>query len=820
MLKRFWHRVSEPSILVPSPHLHDRASRAVIFLSVLIKTCLFFGLFLFPLIFSSATVEPIELPKQYLLILLACIGSSAYVVRALLIKRLSFSRNWLHLAVLGFGAAYLLISLCSMDRYLSFVGSGGQQAWAFSTIFACLILYFIIVNEIRSTKEVYDFMFLFLIASFLSCIYGLLQIFGWYLFPAVFTHVKMFTSVGSMFGLAVHLAISLLIASSISFHGCRNNVCLLGKKTWKGQMARLFLFVHMAAALLFLVLVDFWLSWAILVVGALLIVGAGVLRSKKVGHPVKLVLPAILLILGFVLLFFHTPFRVGLSGEVVPSFGASWELAQHVLQADPVLGSGPGTWVYQYSKYRSANVNLSPFWSVRFDRGNSTLVTLLPTIGILGMLLWLTVVVSVAVRGGLHLLKEKNDDVWYAYVMLAAGWLALVFSSFFYHWNITHQFIFWFFTGLLGGLISSESLVLQVKKGWLERGVLIALVVIFVGGSLLSLWAMGRRVAAERLFAKAVQQSQAGKTIENILPFLSAAQNKNPLDDLYPRIMAQVQILDILQGMSGRPTQDQLTAIGREIAEASANGLVAVAKSPMDVENWETLASMYEAISPFTRNANEEAIKYYAEALKREPQNPGFWDALGRLWIWQADQQRALLTVKDQATVAKAKKMMEEALQHAKENLDQSIKAKPDYLPAHYHLAQVYERQGRVHEAIAELVQVLRTRNNDVGIAFELAILLYRSQQFDQAILLLEQIVKAQPENANARWYLALMYEEKGRIPEAKDQFTLLTKQLPENQPVQQRLQALSQPVKEKPLPEPLKEDIKSRTRPGLKTKK
>ena len=79
---------------------------------------------------------------------------------------------------------------------------------------------------------------------------------------------------------------------------------------------------------------------------------------------------------------------------------------------------------------------------------------------------------------------------------------------------------------------------------------------------------------------------------------------------------------------------------------------------------------------------------------------------------------------------------------------------------------------------------------------------------------LLEQIVKAEPQYVNARWYLALMEQDSGRIDDAIAQMQALAKQLPDNAAVKQRLATLLKTRSSAggALPEPLPETIQNQT--------
>jgi len=245
--------------------------------------------------------------------------------------------------------------------------------------------------------------------------------------------------------------------------------------------------------------------------------------------------------------------------------------------------------------------------------------------------------------------------------------------------------------------------------------------------------------------------------------------------------------------------------------------LVASSTNPGNADNFSNLAVIYQSIASFTRGADEFAIANYSEALKREPNNPVFLGEIGKLYLLRSDAFRTQLNNEDKAVRDAAKADMESNLAMAEEVLKRTRDAKADYLPARYYLGIVYERQNKLKDAIVELANVYRLNQQDIGVAFELSILLYRDNQKDLSLNVMEEVVRRDAGNVNAKWYLAAMYEERNRLDEALALLNDLASRFPDNQAVQQRLQIVqaAKAEGEKPaggLPEPVAEPIRTPT--------
>jgi tetratricopeptide (TPR) repeat protein len=789
--------------------------RLGIFLGRVLDACLHLAMFLVPLYFCSSTLDVLELNKQLLLIVLASVGMMAWFGKGLAEKRFSLARSWLHLVVLIFGFGYLVTTLMSHDRHLSMVGQLGQGSWAFATIGSLVALYFVAVNRVRSLTQVYDLVFTFLLSSVFVALYGLFQMLGWYWSPSDVTHLKTFNSIGSVFSLSLFLTVPLVISASLAVHGCRDKVCLLGTEGAQGIFARSVVWASMLTSLAVLFCVDYWAAWVSLLFGTLVTVGIGFIRTRYVNRSGKLIVPLVLVGISALLLVFKTPLQLSLPAEVAPSQTMTWLIAKGALQSAPVFGTGPGTWIYDYAMYRVPEINLSPFWNVRFDRGTTAFLSMLATIGIFGTLIWLLLVVSGVVKSAAHLKTERNDDTWHAYLMVFSGWATISFIAFVYNYNVAHQFLFWMFLALLGSLVTRQVMVWDARRGVGAFGVVsVAFIVAFVGG-ISSCWLAGQRFFAELAYSKAVMMYRGGSGAEAVVPLLQKAMTLDSGNDIYVRNLSQAELVKVATMVKANPSQAEFSALQEQVAKTVRIALQARDLNPQNVDNWANLALVYQTVASFTAGADEHAIKNYEEASAREPQNPVFMNEIGKLYILRADAYRVQLEQKDVAKQAEARTAIPENLRLAESWLKRSIAAKPDYFPAHYHLGIVREREGKLQDAIVELSNALAADRQNVGIAFELAILHYRNRNLDAAEKLLAAIVQAQPSQVNARWYLAALLDERGKRDQAIAQLAALQQMDPSNAAVAQKLTQLRDQASGKPtppkapaLPEPLKEEV------------
>lgn len=778
-----------------------------------IDACLYLAAFLVPLWFLPATLDVLELNKQTLFVAITMVALIAWLGKSILDKQFSMSRSWIHLVVAVFAAGYLVTSLFSVDRYMSLVGNFGQMQWSFATLAAFAVFYFIVVNTVKDTAKLYHLVLTLLASSCLAAAYGLFQILDIYPLKwlSAVTATKNFNTVGTINSLAVYLTLPLALAASLTVLGCKDDKCVLGRKGKGSFAAKLLVWLTIVVALAYIILTDFWVSWAAVLFSMAVLVGITMARTRSIKHATKIIVPGVLCVVSVALLIWSTPIKVQLPAEVSPSLGHSWNIAKQVLQEKPFFGSGPGTWIYDYSKFRAPSVNSSPFWTIRFERGLSSFMSLLAMVGIVGISLWLLLVLSAVVKSATQLVREKDDDQWQAYLTAFTGWATVVFIAFFYNYNFTHHFVFWFLLALLASLVAKTAFTWDGQKRAILTSVLSVLFIVLSVGAVSILWLAGQRLVADASYSGAVMAFRSGKPVQESIDKLNSAVALNKLNDAYYRNLSQAYLIKVSQELQGNPDQEKVKTVNSLIAASIDTAKKATEIAPYNVDNWSNLAIIYQAIASFTRGADEFAIKNFEEALKREPNNPVFYNEIGKLYILRSDAYRTLLGSKDEKAKSEAEANVRTELDKAAEQLNQAIQAKPDFAAAHYNLAIMYERQGRLKDAIAKMEQVLTVNNKDIGVGFQLGILYYRDGQKDKARDLFEQIVAMEKSYSNARWYLSVIYEEMGRIDDAIAQVEEVRKLNPGNQVVDQRLQALQtlRDSKKKPAPAPLPEPVK-----------
>lgn len=201
----------------------------------------------------------------------------------------------------------------------------------------------------------------------------------------------------------------------------------------------------------------------------------------------------------------------------------------------------------------------------------------------------------------------------------------------------------------------------------------------------------------------------------------------------------------------------------------------------------------------------------WQKAIEFEPNNPYSYTQLGKVYAARADLAASDLQSKDEKVKSEAETKIKESLAKAEEQFNKAVELKSDYAQAHFELAMVYGRQGKIKEAVSKLEMLKAGLPDDVGVAFQLGLLYYQDKQADKAVDELLRAIELMPSFANARWYLAAIYDEQGKKDLAIAQLEEILKTNPENETVKKKLDELKNPPApatppEGQIPEPIPE--------------
>jgi tetratricopeptide (TPR) repeat protein len=538
--------------------------------------------------------------------------------------------------------------------------------------------------------------------------------------------------------------------------------------------------VGMALCALLLALVNFPLAWILLLVFSIAIALWSFVsrRAADTGGSLMRVVPWMPLVVSavaLVLVLWGTVVNTGLTNvfpvsslEVRPSYTSTVaiEKAAHGSSFGRfLLGTGPQTFGEEWLMHKPASVNASPFWSLDFTVGYSSLLTVLGSTGLLGVIGWLipfflVLLALVYILRSAHFTAHERLSAAYlglGSIFLWSGLLLYVPSQ------ILILAAFALGGSTVGFALSKRDNVerahthVTTALSWAAAVVLIVL----LGWSTLGI---NRRFIAEAYTNQGLLALQQGNA-DNALSLAAKSQAIDKSGDNL-RLSTDAGFAKLQQMAAAADpssaTQDQVQAFAVAAQQAIPLGQQAIAWDPQDYRSYISLGQIYDLLASLkVQGAYENAKAAYDAAASHNPTNPQIPLLLARLEAGQGN------------------------LQGVQTNLSQSLTLKQDYTDAILFVVQLDVAQKDMPNAIKAATAAVQSAPGVASIWFELGLLYYSAGDTTDAIAPLEQAVKLQSDYANAKYFLGLSYAAQNRSQDAIQQFLDLQKTNSDNQEVQ-----------------------------------
>jgi len=475
----------------------------------------------------------------------------------------------------------------------------------------------------------------------------------------------------------------------------------VAKKWWKLLFT---LQIILSAALLFLI--NYSIIWWVVIAGSAIILILGTIKKNLFdGRWMALPMFFFVISLFFLLLSPQINLLPQKPNEVFLSQKTGLDIAAQTVKANPIFGSGPGTFAYDFSKFKSPNFSSSSFWNVTFNNSSSKVLNSLATTGFLGLLAMLAFMVFPLFCGIKFFMTEKETGDVVLLLGLAVVVAAQSIAYFLYNSNTVLDFVCFFAIAALIGFISNGKKEYALKSSSLFNLIttfVFTLIFIFGMGLLIL---DGQRYFAEVNYYKALVAYQSGQKTDGLKKLESSA-SLNPKSDLYFRQLSQAYLLELqdeLQGVKGTISDQEKAKIQTLMSNSINAGKTATDINPQDVSNWSLRGYIYQSLLGISNDAGTWAISSYDSALKLDPNNPYLFAQEGIVYFTdaaslQADQKNQLL--------AKAETQLEKA-----------VALNPSYSNALYFLGLVYDSLGQKDKAINTFtkIQQLNPANTDIS---------------------------------------------------------------------------------------------------------
>ncbi len=664
--------------------------------------------FLCPIFFTGLVSQGVGFEKMALFYFLVLLGSVIWVTKGVFKGELNIKRTPLDLPILAVLALFIISTILSISQKDSMMGAYGSPVKGLIASFIFVLFYYLVVNNI-DTKRVKLYFWSVVSSTFLLAAYSFLQLRGIFILPFPFSKNISFNPIGSLSGLTMTLAILLPLLTVAASQ--------LEKIFPNLNKAMIVVFKSLALigillALTILAMLNVFTFWLVVIVSSVVVLIFFMAKIIPINTGNLFIPLAVFFasIIFFVIGNFSL-FQMNLPTEISLSRGASWDIAKASLKDNPIFGSGPSTFYYDFSKYKSIDFNASPLWNVRFDSASGSIFELLATTGVLGTLALIVLVLIVFSLSFLTLIKTKNKELNPMMLGLFASFISMIILSTMFAQNNSLIIL----NVILAILTIATALTIYPEKfqninlsfrAAPKYALALAAISLTVFAGVVVLFTMGLKTYMADMHAKnALLASDANVKIAELEKAVSLA----PYQDKYFLSLANSYI-----AQANKAVVDSKDAndINLKLKASIDNGKKAVEISKNSASNNEALALIYENASFYTRGALDWAEDLYKNITNLEPTNPTPYMRIALVNMARANKE---------TDEGEKKFYINEALSY----YDKAIAKKADLAAAHYGKAVANEKLNNIDQSIDDMRKVTLIAGNNIDYQFELGRLLF-----------------------------------------------------------------------------------------------
>ncbi len=642
-----------------------------------------------PLLFLPFTSEYFETPKFLILAALTLVMLFLWSFKFLLYGGVRIVRTPIDLALLLLLAVAAVSAFTATSHSVAILGNFPRVHGSLISWFAYILFYFILVSNMKGAKDVKLLINVLVGCGVVLSLVSLLSYVGVFL-PVSFAKSLNFTPTGSTFSTTALLALVLPFTLKAALQGAA--------KSRPAYWALTTLFAAVIA-----LLGPSAVQVAAVVATLLVLV---VTPQQHIARNLPLLL--IPVVVGIILAVASTYPLVGANKNLIyrqsqlfPQelqlpLSTSWKISVSAFRDAPFFGTGPASYLFDFTSYKPVEFNNDKAWNVRFDQSFNEYLQDLATLGVTGLILMLlltVVFVSTAIRrllteqdvtsqalaiGGITFfvllaLHPSTLVLWIIGVLIIACFM--VISP-----DLTQEFNL--------GITTSVSSKTQRRIDILPA-IVFLLVIIFVGFTAYR----GVNFALADYYHRQALNAVAQNKALDAYNYLVKAENLNQFVDLYRGNLAKTNFALANAIASAHAPSDSNSAgslsdqdkqnIQTLLSQAITEGKVAAFLSPNNPNNWETLGVIYRQISGVAQNAQTFALDSYGRAIQKDPYNPLLRLAVGGIYYQAKNYDLAIRFYTD------------------------AVQLKPDFANGWYNLAIAFRDKGDTNSAVAAVEKTI-----------------------------------------------------------------------------------------------------------------
>lgn len=755
--------------------------------------------FMLPLFILPFSFEVQEFNKYFLLIFASSLLLFVWTLNSVFVKgQVQFLKSSITVPFVLFLLAILVSALLGIDSASSILGYYGS--FSDSLVFYVGLFVFYLLSLSLLAQRGADFVIPRLIKSsvYSSILVSLIS----FLYFIGFKFLPGFSDAAAGFNLASGyarvFAIYLLFMLFISLYDFFSP-----RKDGTGKIVD---FIAVVLAIVNLLILD-WaaISFMLLIGLALVVVFGGFFTGRNLDSRSKFIVP-VLFILSLVFAFGNlnlTELSAGKLASQPSSISASIRetlnigtetdspllenalptkeaslIASSGLKENPIVGSGIGTYYYDFSKYKSKDFNYDANWSVRFGKAYNEMLERVSTIGILGVLSYSLLILMALVLLVGNIRREKRE------IFILAAFLVLLVFQFLFLETAILKFIFVLLLVIASGnsfmganRIVAGALPMQGQKkmtsfdlngkisGKTSSVIAIAIILVCSAGFFFSIQFLRAETQYKALSADSDANSVDASKLEKVTSL-------NSYRGEYSLGLSRIYITRVNALLAADSSSEQgLQKAKAELDKTIYHTRRSTELSPNNVSFWENYGYVYRRMGDLgMEGADELALTGFKSALRLDPNNVIYRTEIGKIYL-----ERYQKTEKDEQKMN---------LNNAKTSFEEAIALKNDYPDAVAALALVYFYEGNEGKSLETVNEARNLKKISVATAVQIGKIYHNLGKLAEAEEALKAAVKVKDDNSDAHYILGVIYKEQKRNSEALTEFRRVLELNPGNEDV------------------------------------
>ncbi|MDD3007062.1 MAG: tetratricopeptide repeat protein, partial [Candidatus Pacebacteria bacterium] len=775
--------------------MKNSVGKSINILDRIIEFGIYLLVFLMPVFVLSFSAGTYELDKTFLLtifsgaLLLLWMINSAFVKKRFVIAKSKITVPFFALILIMAISGFL-----GVDKISSFLGYYGNFSDSVLFFFDLFVFYFI-ATSLMAERGASRIISGIVDSTLFSSLAVTLLILSRYLDMNIFfySEAAQVSSTVSADGiiLAIYL-VGIIFVAFYDFFSSRRYAAL--KKIIDSAV--------ILSSIFTLLLIGWSLVWVVLFALVLIAVVSGMMSSEKKSYDTgsKILLASFLLAMAIILAsslnFGYRDEQQLLLGdssissylqEITATSGVAPvespmanEIAVQSFQSEPLLGSGVGTYYYDFLKYKKADFNYDDNWTLRSNKAYNEFLEKVSTTGVLGTVAYVIMMLAAGYVAFGAVRKQKRN------AFLLAAILSLFIFQFAYADSAVLKFLLAVLLIVISGkkfisdgeitnkISDADALVLNVSGDGGKKGVLsfFSLVALLVSLALPA-------YAIQSYRADAKYREVSGNFARAEISDLEDIVALNPLARWqlnraeYESGVSLMYIAKLNEKIASTDLNSADEAALEEIQgitdKAISHAKRAVELSPNNVNFWENYAYVYKRIyEEGMVGADEWAVVGIKNAINLDPNNAILHTELGKVYMLQYE----FLSKKEELTAlsSEEQEFKKTALSQAEESFERAVGLKGNYSEAIVELANVYFEKGDTDECLNRL-DIAKQKQLTMQTAIRIGKIYYNLGEGEKAVEILEAVNSFDPSNANTHYILGMAYKDQERYSEALSEF-------------------------------------------------